>query len=73
MDCNIKARARRQADRILSATATGFLTITDGASTVGTIVERNKSFFAFDRDGTLVGEYQTRSAAIRALPAESSS
>jgi hypothetical protein len=32
--------------------------------TIGTVVERGGSNFAFDADGTLIGEYATRIEAV---------
>jgi hypothetical protein len=49
-------------------TAADALSVTDGAITVGYVVERDGSFFAFDVTGTLVGEYGTRRAAVRSIP-----
>jgi hypothetical protein len=53
---------------IPSAQAPGFITVTDGTLTVGTIVERDGSHFAFNPDGQVIGEYPTRRRAIQALP-----
>jgi len=44
------------------------LAVTDGSVFVGSIVERDGSFFSFDANGTLIGEYATRSAAMRSPP-----
>jgi len=44
------------------------LSVCDGHETVGFIVEDDKSFFAFDREATLIGEYPTCKQATRAIP-----
>lgn len=55
-------------DGIPDPLAPDSLTVTDGHEMVGTIVRRDGSHFAFDADGTLIGEYATRAEAMRALP-----
>jgi hypothetical protein len=47
----------------------GSLAVTDGRETVGHIVVRDGSYFAFGIDDILIGEFDTQSKAIRALPA----
>jgi hypothetical protein len=42
--------------------------VTDGAVMVGRIVQQDGSFFAFDANFVLLGEYRTLRAAIRAIP-----
>jgi hypothetical protein len=53
---------------IPSANSSGAMSVSDGAETVDTIVERDSSHFAFDTTGTRIGEFNSRTAAIRALP-----
>ena len=48
--------------------AAGAVAIYDGQQFLGTCVEHEHSHFAFDAGGTLIGEYATRLAALRALP-----
>jgi hypothetical protein len=50
-------------------TADDALAVTDGAITIGFIIARDGAFFAFDADGVLIGEYPTRRAAVRSIPA----
>jgi hypothetical protein len=54
--------------RIPKANAPGALHVSDGADACGTIVERDGSFFTFDIDGVLVGEYPSQREAVRACP-----
>ena len=49
-------------------TAPDALSVSDGAATVGYVVERNGSFFSFDDSGTLLGEFKTQRAAVRSIP-----
>ena len=44
------------------------LAVTDGAVTIGYIIERDSAFFAFDAHGVLIGEYATRTQAVRSIP-----
>jgi hypothetical protein len=44
------------------------LAVTEGADTIGQIVEQDGIAFAFDASGTLIGEYATRTLAMRAIP-----
>ena len=48
-------------------TANDALAVTDGAVTIGYIIERDGAFFAFDADGALIGEYATRTQAVRSI------
>jgi outer membrane protein assembly factor BamB len=50
------------------ASASGALTVIDGTVTVGSIVARDGSFFAFDADGILLGKYSTQGEAMRSIP-----
>jgi hypothetical protein len=43
------------------------LAVTDGTTTVGAIVPHDESYFAFDVDDVLVGEYATQREAMRAI------
>jgi hypothetical protein len=52
---------------IPKSNAPGVLTVTNGQITVGTIVARGGSHFAFLAAGVLIGEYRTRPEAMRAL------
>ena len=49
-------------------TAPDALSVSDGAITVGYIVERDGSHFAFDDSGTLLGEFETQREAVRSIP-----
>lgn len=63
-------RGRQAASRLIpDPHASDGLTVTDGRHVAGTIVERDHSHFAFDAAGELIGEFDTRSEAMRALPA----
>ncbi len=42
--------------------------IYDGAQLAGFIIEHDGSWFAYGRDHILIGEYETRAAAVRAVP-----
>ena len=42
--------------------------IYDGQTAAGILIERDRSFFVFGTDGVLIGEYETRRAAMRAIP-----
>ena len=53
---------------IPSARAFGFLAVTDGTIAVGTVMERDHSFFSYGTDEVLIGEYPTLAAAVRSLP-----
>ena len=56
--------------KIPSPLSPGALSVTDGATTVGTVVVRDGSYFAFDAEGVLIGEYATQQKAMRAIPSE---
>jgi hypothetical protein len=49
-------------------TANDALAVTDGAVTIGYIIERDSAFFAFDAHGVWIGEYATRTQAVRSIP-----
>jgi hypothetical protein len=53
---------------IPSASAPGALAVTDGTVAVGSIVERDRAFFAFNVDGVLLGTFSTQRMAVIALP-----
>jgi hypothetical protein len=53
---------------IPSARAFGFLAVTDGTIAVGTVMERDHSFFSYGTDEVLIGEYPTLAAAVGSLP-----
>lgn len=44
------------------------LSVSDGHQTVGYIIQRDASFFAFDIENVLLGEFKTQRAAVRAIP-----
>jgi hypothetical protein len=48
--------------------AAGALSVSDGGQTVGSVVEHDGSFFAFNVEGVLIGEYASQIEATRALP-----
>jgi hypothetical protein len=49
-------------------TARDVLSVSDGAVTIGFIIVRDGSHFAFDDSGTLIGEFETQRAAVRSIP-----
>jgi hypothetical protein len=49
--------------------APGALAVTDGSEFVGSIVKHDHSYFSFDADGILIGEYRSLQAAMRSVPA----
>jgi hypothetical protein len=53
---------------ITPARTPGFLAVTDGTIAVGTVMERDHSFFSYGTDEVLIGEYPTLAAAVRSLP-----
>jgi len=53
---------------IPSPRAAGALSVTDGGDTIGSIVIRGESFFSFDADGVLLGEFDTQRDAVFAFP-----
>jgi hypothetical protein len=59
--------------RIPHPNAPGYFAVTDGVHAIGTIVQRDGSWFAFDTSGELVGEYGSKLEAVRALPNRSRS
>lgn len=54
----------RKGGLVPSPHAVDALAVLDGAVTVGTIVERDHSHFAFDHHGMLVGEYASRAEVM---------
>jgi hypothetical protein len=46
----------------------GALAVTDGTTCIGYIVH-DDTYFAFDADNVLIGEYATQREAMRAMPA----
>ncbi len=60
--------AARRREIIPDPNSPGALSVSDGTTTVGTVVERDHSFFAFDADGTLLGEFRSRRQALRSIP-----
>jgi hypothetical protein len=50
------------------STDPGAVFVGDGRLTAGWIIERNASHFAFNFRGQLVGEFESRAEAVRALP-----
>lgn len=53
---------------IPSQHAAGALSVHDGVVFVGTVVDGEGSFFSFDRDGVLLGEYRSQAEAMRIIP-----
>ncbi len=47
------------------------LAVTDGTTSIGRIVARDGSYFAFGTDNILLGEFATQGQAMHALPAAS--
>jgi hypothetical protein len=48
--------------------APGALTVTDGHDTVGTIVERDGRWLAYDVAGKLIGTFRSQAEAMRSVP-----
>lgn len=66
-DCCGGSDAAAASDYSQPRTANDALAVTDGAVTIGYIIERDSAFFAFDADGVLIGEYATRTQAVRSI------
>ncbi len=49
-------------------TARHALSVTDGGETVGCVIAHDGSFFAYDSDGELIGEYASQGEAMNAIP-----
>jgi hypothetical protein len=49
-------------------TARDALSVTDGSHTVGFLISRDGSYFAFNNDRVLLGEYKSRTEALQAIP-----
>jgi hypothetical protein len=67
------SREVRSADRkndfpITSLGSAVQYTVTDGRNAVGIVEMIDGRYVAFDRDGTLIGRFQTLQHAVRALP-----
>ena len=69
----------RQLDRLVRQTLYGkimsnipsvrnAMAVTIGTATIGYVAEHDGSFFAFDPNQELIGEYETRREAMRAIP-----
>ena len=52
---------------IPSACAVDAMAVTIGTETIGFVVHRDSSYFAFDTNEQLVGEYPSKRAAMRSL------
>jgi hypothetical protein len=59
-----------ESNAIPYARARGAIDVSDGLFKVGTIVQRDKSFFAFGLDEVLIGEFASLQLAMRAIPKE---
>ncbi len=46
----------------------GAMFVTDGQEVAGSLVVRDRSFFAFGADGVLIGEFESQREAIHAIP-----
>jgi hypothetical protein len=72
MHVRLSASATRPQGRerrlIPRAHGPGSLTVTDGLFVAGTVVPFEGTYFAFDTSGTLIGEFDSRVEAVRALP-----
>lgn len=44
------------------------MAVTIGTTTIGYVAEHDGSFFAFDLNQELIGEYETQREAMRAIP-----
>jgi hypothetical protein len=53
---------------IPSHRAANALAVYDGHDVLGYVVEHDGSHFSFDQDGTLIGEYASRTLAMRSIP-----
>ncbi len=60
---------RNRQSKIPNPRTANALAVCDGQETVGFLVTQDGSHWAFDADSALIGEYPTRSAALRAIPA----
>jgi hypothetical protein len=54
--------------RIPKADTPGALQVSDGSETVGSIVVIDSSYFSFDVEHVLIGEFRTQREAMRAIP-----
>ena len=61
-------QSMRNPRRIPSPNAVDALWIYDGQTAAGILIERDRSFFVFGTDGVLIGEFDNRRAAMRAIP-----
>jgi hypothetical protein len=50
------------------STAADALSVSDGHNTVGYVIEQDGSYFSFDVNFVLLGEYRTQRMAMRAIP-----
>jgi hypothetical protein len=53
---------------IPKATASDALRVFEDQNFVGYVVERDRSWFSFDSDGILTGEFYSFREAVRAIP-----
>ncbi len=58
----------RRKEVIPDPNSPGALSVSDGTTRVGTVVERDHSWFSFGIDGVLIGEYASMREAMRAVP-----
>jgi hypothetical protein len=73
METKIMRKRISKCNDIPHAHAPGALAVTDGGTCIGRIVVRDGSYFAFETDNVLVGEFATQREAMRALPAAKAS
>jgi hypothetical protein len=54
--------------RIPRADTPGALSVSDGTDAVGSIVEIDRTFFAFDVEHVFIGTYASQREALRSIP-----
>ncbi len=54
--------------RIPNPSSTAAKAVTDGHETAGYVIEHDGSYFAFDADAVLLGEFETQQQAMRSIP-----
>ncbi len=62
-------QATRRKSKIPSPHSPGAMAVTDGQHLAGAIVYSDGSYFAFDDDDVLVGEFESCIEAMRSIPA----
>jgi len=61
-------RSTRNLRRIPSPNAVDACWMYDGRTPAGILIKRDQSFFVFSPEGRLIGEFDTRRAAMLAIP-----